>query len=354
MNLADAVARAEKAGMELPEVAETFVLPPADSSRSWQDHPDGGERLGMSAARAGEGTSDKVSRRYILKAASLAPIGLMALSLLVLHATIKYDVVSFQIETFNASRTYALLSGASLLRALACVSLLRDGYDACEALCRMFWYMFKGMDEVEPASNKQPITKGRAVLIVFSVTLRFAEEIFAGNDDAMSVVVTIRNMLGVTALCGFAARNCSYHSGEVAIRVRNFNVPRRRDRFDGVVRDEQDLSITQALQVLEYFWKAMNKASSKDAVVSILGASFNMCQNGAIPMLLISQCGWCPRTGCSSRLPGVRVSAGRTCRCSSPSPRRRRSPRRTCPGCRPGRRPRPALAGSSAIRRPGR
>ena len=41
----------------------------------------------------------------------------------------------------------------------------------------------------------------------------------------------------------------------------------------------------------------MNKASSKEAVVSIFGNSFNMCQNGAIPMLLISQCGWCPRTG---------------------------------------------------------
>ena len=41
----------------------------------------------------------------------------------------------------------------------------------------------------------------------------------------------------------------------------------------------------------------MNKASSKDAVVSIFGASFKMCQNGAVPMLMISQCGWCPETG---------------------------------------------------------
>ena len=60
---------------------------------------------------------------------------------------------------------------------------------------------------------------------------------------------------------------------------------------------EQDLSITQALQALEDFWKSMNAKSSKDAVVSIIGSSFKMVQNGAIPMLLISQCGWCPQTG---------------------------------------------------------
>ena len=235
MDLKAAVEAAKKKGMRLPKVDEPFVKP-AKSSRDWQNHPDGGGRLGMNAARAAEGTSNKVHSHYIVKAASLASIGLMALSLLVLDATVKFHVVSYQIETGNGFRSYALLSGASLLRALAGVSLLRDGYDACEALCRMFWYMFKGMDEVERSPGMQPISKGKALQIVFSVTLRFAETIFAGNDDAMSVVVTIRNVLGVTALCGFAARNCSFHSCEVAIRVRNSNVPRRRDRFDGVVR----------------------------------------------------------------------------------------------------------------------
>ena len=221
--------------MRLPKVDEPFVKPPADSSKNWADHPDCGGG-GMEPARVVEGMSNKVSSHYIVKAASLARIGLMALSLLVLDATVKFHVVSYQIETGNGFRTYALLSGASLLRALAGVSLLRDGYDACEALCRMFWAMFNGMDEVESSPFHEPITKGRAVQIVLSVTLRFAEEIFKGDAVALSVVETIRNVLGVTALCGFAARNCSYHSGEVAIRVRNSNVPRRRDRFDGVVR----------------------------------------------------------------------------------------------------------------------
>ena len=236
MELPAAVAAAEKEGLSLPKVAQPFVLPPADSSKNWQDHRDGGDRLGMGAACTAEGSGSFVDRRYIDVAASLGSVALFALSLLVLHPTVKYDVVSYQIETGNGFRTYALLSGASLLRALACVSVLRDGYDACEALHRMFWAMFNGMDEVESSPFHEPITKGRAVLIVFSVTLRFAETIFAGDDVALSVVETIRNVLGVTALCGFAARNCSYHSGEVAIRVRNFNVARRRDRFDGVVR----------------------------------------------------------------------------------------------------------------------
>ena len=54
---------------------------------------------------------------------------------------------------------------------------------------------------------------------------------------------------------------------------------------------------TQAIQKLVEFWKKMDAQSSKDAVVSILGASLNMCQNGAVPMLILSRCGWCPRTG---------------------------------------------------------
>ena len=297
MELPAAVDAATKKGLSLPKVAQPFVLPPADSSRSWTNHPDGGERMGMAAVRAAEGTSNKVDLRYIAKAAVMAPLALMALSILVLHAETKFHVVSYQIETFNASRTYALLSGASLLRALAGVSLLRDGYDACEALHRMFWAMFNGMDEVEPLPGHEPITKGRAVQIVFSVTLRFAEEIFKNDPVALSIIETIRNVLGVTALCAFAARNCSYHSGEVAIRVRNFNVPRRRDRFDGVVRDEQDLSITQALQALEDFWNSMNVLSSQNAVVSIYGDSLSLHQDGAVEMLVLSQCGWCPRTG---------------------------------------------------------
>ena len=246
----------------------------------------------MNAARAAEGTSNKVHSHYIVKAASLASIGLMALSLLVLDATVKFHVVSYQIETGNGLRSYALLSGASLLRALAGVSLLRDGYDACEALCRMFWRAFKGMDEVERSPRDAAHLQGKALQIVFSVTLRFAETIFAGNDDAMSVVVTIRNVSRRHRFVWFA-RNCSFHSCEVAIRVRNSNVPRRRDRFDGVVRATS--SITRPASA-EDFWNSMNKASSKDAVVSIFGASFKMCQNGAVPMLMISQCGWCPET----------------------------------------------------------
>ena len=54
---------------------------------------------------------------------------------------------------------------------------------------------------------------------------------------------------------------------------------------------------TQAIQKLVEFWKKMDAQSSKDAVVSILGASFTLVKNGAVPFLFISQCGWCPETG---------------------------------------------------------
>ena len=121
MNLADAVEAAKKKGLGLPEVAEPFVEPAR--SRSWAEHPDGTHSLGMEAARAGEGTSDKVAPGYIDVAVSLGSIALFALSLLVLDPMVKFGVVSYQIETFNGSRTYALLSGASLLRALACVTV---------------------------------------------------------------------------------------------------------------------------------------------------------------------------------------------------------------------------------------
>ena len=296
MELPAAVDAATKKGLSLPKVDKPFVEPPADSSRSWADHPDAGHGLGMNAARTVEGEHAYVSRRYIVQAVAAAPLALMALSLLVLHAETKFHVVSYQIETFNASRTYALLSAASLLRALAGVSLLRDGYDACEALHRMFWAIWDDMKSVKPAPNQPPISKGRALQIVFSVTLRFAEEIFKKDPDALAVVEIIRNVLGVTALCGYAARNCSYHSCEVRSPSPNFYASWRRHRLDGVVH-EQDLSITQALQVLEDFWNSMDKATSKPAVVSIFGDSLNLHQDAAVPTLILSQCGWCTRTG---------------------------------------------------------
>ena len=135
MNLADAVARAEKEGMRLPMVDEPFVKPPADSSKSWQDHPDGGERTGMAAARAAEGLGSLVDRRHIVKAASLAPVGLMALSLLVLHAAVKLDVVSYQSRRATGSAATrccrarrscapwraSLCCGTDMMRARRCI-----------------------------------------------------------------------------------------------------------------------------------------------------------------------------------------------------------------------------------------
>ena len=41
----------------------------------------------------------------------------------------------------------------------------------------------------------------------------------------------------------------------------------------------------------------MDAASSKGAVVSILGASFSLHQTAAVPFLILSRCGWCRKTG---------------------------------------------------------
>ena len=197
MSFAQPISAATEAGKKLPEVAEPFVEPP--ETRAWKGTADDGNELGMAAARAAEGSRNDVDSRYIDAAVVLAPLAVFALSLLVLDPVTKYNVVSAQIEWGNGNRTYALLSSAALLRALACVTACRGAYDTCDALHQIFWYIFGDMDKAKPG-----ISKGRAVQIVFSVTLFFAESIFEGNSDALSVIESIRRVLGATALCAFA------------------------------------------------------------------------------------------------------------------------------------------------------
>uniref|UniRef100_A0A7S3ZJG6 Uncharacterized protein n=1 Tax=Pelagomonas calceolata TaxID=35677 RepID=A0A7S3ZJG6_9STRA len=227
-----AVDAATMAGMALPEKEEDIITPPEDT-RAWQG-TEHGNFNGMDAARAAKDEDDSVAMRRVKKAASLAQAALHALVLFVLHAPIKCLGVSAQVEWGNANRSFALLSQGSLLRNMACVALSRVAYVPCEALHRLIWFLCEGMQSVK--GLRGAMTRGAAVHMALSVALLFGDEIFEGNSDALFIVESIKNVLGVTALCGYAARNCSYHSGEVAIRVRNFNVPRRRDRFDGVVR----------------------------------------------------------------------------------------------------------------------
>jgi len=250
--------------MKLPPRPEPLVTPP--NTRAWKGTKDAGGQ-GLRAARTVEGEYNYVDRpSYIVKAVSMAPMVVAALTLFVLHAPTKLLVVSAQIELGNSNRTYALLSEGSILRAIVAVSLSTTVMVECDALHRLLGAIWEGMKIVKPAPGKPSISKGKAVQTAFSVILRFAETIFKSDPNAFAVVEAVRNVLGCTALCSFAALNASYHSGE-------------------------------ALQKLEDFWKALNAASSKDVVVSIFGASFKMCQNGAVPMLMISQCGWCPETG---------------------------------------------------------
>ena len=262
MNLAEAVDAATKAGMALPEKEEDIITPPEDT-RSWQG-TEHGNFNGMDAAKAAKGEDDSFGRRCVRKAASLAQAALHALVLFVLHAPTKCLGVSAQVEWGNAFRSYALLSEGSLLRNMACVALSRVAYEPCEALHRLIWFLCDQMQSV--TGLKGGMSRGAAVHMALSVALLFGKEIFAGDPVALLVLEAVQDVLGVQALCAFAARNTSYHSGE-------------------------------ALQKLVEFWKSMDTDSSKEAVVSILGASFTLVKNAAVPMLMIAQCGWCPETG---------------------------------------------------------
>ena len=173
----------------------------------------------MCAARTVEGKNNYVDPSYIVKAVSMAPMVVAALTLFVLHAPTKFLVVSSQVEFGNAMRTYALLSEASLLRAIAAVSLSTAMIE-CDALHRLLWAIWEGIKSVKPG-----ISKGRAVSTAFSVIVRFAETIFKSDPGAFAVVEAVRNVLGCTALCSFAALNASYHSGEVRSESPKFQGP---------------------------------------------------------------------------------------------------------------------------------
>ena len=149
-----------------------------------------------------------------------------ALALMVLHAPTKFQVVSYQIESGNGFRSYALLSQSSILRAIAAVSLSTAMIE-CDALHRLLYAIWEGMKSVPTRANQPPISKGRAVQVAFSVILRFAETIsfFETDHGAFAVVKAVRNLLGCTALCSFAALNASYHSGEVRSESPKFQQP---------------------------------------------------------------------------------------------------------------------------------
>ena len=223
--------------MKLPPRPEPLVTPPPNT-RSWMGTEDAGGQ-GLNAARTVDGEYNFVDPRYIDKAVSMARWVVAALALMVLHAPTKFQVVSYQIESGNGFRSYALLSQSSILRAIAAVSLSTAMIE-CDALHRLLYAIWEGMKSVPTRANQPPISKGRAVQVAFSVILRFAETIsfFETDHGAFAVVKAVRNLLGCTALCSFAALSASYHSGEVRSRSPKFRRPRhRRDRLDASCDD---------------------------------------------------------------------------------------------------------------------
>lgn len=207
--------------MKLPPRPKPLVTPP--NTRSWCGTEDAGGGS-MGAARTVEENHNYVDPNYIVKAVSMASWVVAALTLMVLHAPTKFLVVSGQVEFGNANRTYALLSQGSILRAIAAVSLSTAMIE-CDALHRLLHAIWEGMKSVKPAPGQPPISKGKAVQTAFSVILRFAETIFKSDPGAFAVIEAVRNVLGCTALCSFAALNASYHSGEVRSESPKFQRP---------------------------------------------------------------------------------------------------------------------------------
>ena len=126
MDLTAAVDAATKAGMALSPKDENIITPPETNAWQGTEH---GSFNGMDAAKAAKGERGSGELRWVRKAASLAQSALHALVLFVLYAPIKCLGVSFQIETGNGFRSYALLSEGSLLRNMACVALSRVAYE---------------------------------------------------------------------------------------------------------------------------------------------------------------------------------------------------------------------------------
>merc|ERR1719440_1311207 len=105
----------------------------------------------------------------------------------------------------------------------------------------------------------------KAVQFVLSLTLIYAQD-YNLTTDEMATVCMVRSVLGVQALCSYAARNAAYHNGDTL------------DDLDG-------------------FWEKMNLHSSKDAVLAIYGAPLNRFRTACVPILIMAVVSFCPATG---------------------------------------------------------
>ena len=169
--------------------------------------------LGMSAARAvsDAGVYELVegSAMWIcyMTAKDNASFAVALLAILVLHAPTKALCANYMVETGAGARTFAALSGGCLARIVACVAICSSTSTHCAAAHALSWVIF------DAVTTRHTTHVVRAVQAVLSLTLIYAKD-YNLTTEEMATVCMVRSVLGVQALCSYAARNAAYHNGD--------------------------------------------------------------------------------------------------------------------------------------------
>ena len=233
--------------------------PPILRRPSGKDWPAPG--VGMSVARTVAGGIKTGCAMGIVYAVAKenASLAVALLAILVLHASTKALCANYMVETGAGARTFALLSGGCLFRILVCVAISSATSPHCAAAHALSWVIF------DAVTTRHTTHVVRAVQAVLSLTLIYAEE-WNLTSDEMATVCMVRSVLGVQALCSFAARNAAYHDGD-------------------------------PLDDLCGFWEKMNLHSSKKAVLAIYGGPLKRFKAACVPILIMAVVSFCPATG---------------------------------------------------------
>ena len=225
--------------------------------------------LGLRAARTVAGGLVEGSAMWIcyMTAKDNASFAVALLAILVLHASTKALCANYLVETGAGARTFAFLSGKCLMRILVCIAIGSATSPHCAAAHALSWVIFEAVNTALTVRGNTRRTTHvvRAVQAVLSLTLIYAET-WALTPDEMATVRMVRSVLGVQALCSYAARNTAYHDGD-------------------------------PLDDLCGFWEKMMAHSSKDAVLAIYGASLESFKAACVPILIMAVVSFCPATG---------------------------------------------------------
>ena len=247
------------------KVPEKPLVTPPKHGNNWMDAKVG-DKVGMRAARTVEGLvhpSCEVGI-CIAVASQNASLAVALLAILVLHASTKALCANYMVETGAGARTFAVLSGGCLARIVACVAIGSSTSTHCAAAHMLSWAIYD-LVKADLVKGKKTMNCVKAVQMVCSLTLIYAKD-YNLTTEEMATVCMVRSVLGVQALCSYAARNAAYHNGDTL------------DDLDG-------------------FWLKMNLHSSRDAILAIYGGPLRRFKTACVPILVMAIVSFCPETG---------------------------------------------------------